>query len=96
MSHYYSIARKRATTGAIARFLAMFNAVAAPVTGMPVVDEVGVGEDLMMLPVPVGYGVVVLASITVKLAHEMRVLFAKWKTRLRLPKYAPSPSTKDV
>jgi hypothetical protein len=52
---------------------------------------------------PVGYGtalgvvmVVVFVAARAKLAHVIRVLFAKWITKERFPKKAPMPSTVEA
>lgn len=91
----YSRARKPATTGAMARFLTTSSTLPALVIGI-LGEAVGAGVVLVTLPVPVGYGTVVFEPSTEKFAQEIRVLFAKWNTTLRLPKYEPAPSLRDV
>lgn len=47
----------------------------------------------------VGYGAIVVESFeltSVKLAHEIRVLLAKWMTKERLPKKAPMPGNVEA
>jgi hypothetical protein len=54
------------------------------------VEEVSTGREQLAPP-----GVADALSCT-KLAHPIRVLLAKWKTTLRLPKNEPRPGTREA
>lgn len=66
--------------------------------GLPVRVAVVVVPDVvteLLPPAPVEQAAE-LASTAAKLAQVMRVVLAKWNTKLRLPKKAPMPSTVEA